>query len=176
MSIKNKLTNNGFSFLEFLIIVAIIGVLTAISIPAYGEYVTRTKANKMLRDIEELQTAVSDYRVINEKFTTVANAEKIKDTYDVANPAEKSDVIDKVEVFSKGKNNIQIVILATGSSLSMKQGHSLELIFDGKWSKDEGTVWKCSAKGQVKYAPSKCREKKAKKETAKKEQANENND
>lgn len=154
---KNPKTKT-FSFIEFLIVVTIIGVLTAIAIPAYGEYITRAKANKMLRDVRDLQAAVSDYRVINKKFVTTTDPEKLKEIYTTENPAEISSVIDKVEVFSKGKNRVQIIVLAAGSSLSMKQGHSLELTLDGKWSQGEGTVWECSSKGKVKYAPLSCRE------------------
>jgi len=168
---RQKINLVGFSFLEFLIVVAIIGILTAIAIPAYGEYVTRTKSNKILRDIEKLQAAISDYRVINEKFVSVDQPEKFKEIYGIDNPAIDSKVIDKVEVTSKGVNNVKINILSTGSSLSMKPGQSLELILDGEWSKEDGTIWQCSAKGQVKYAPAKCRDKDSKTVSNKKAKA-----
>lgn len=161
MSTETQEANSSkFSFMEFLIVVAIVGILTAIAIPAYGEYITRTKANKMLGDILELQNKVSDYRVLNGKFVTVTDAKKLKEIYDIENIEESSDVVDKLKIFAKTPNNVQIIALATGQSLSLKQGQSLELTLDGKWSKEEGTAWTCTSKGQTKYAPHKCREKK----------------
>lgn len=51
----------GFTLIELMIVVAIIGILSAIAIPMYGDYVTRAK-------ITEATSGLSDMRVKMEQF------------------------------------------------------------------------------------------------------------
>lgn len=53
--------SQGFTLMELLIVVAIIGILAAISIPAYNDYITRAR-------ITEATSALSDGRVRIEQF------------------------------------------------------------------------------------------------------------
>ncbi|HGS5688746.1 TPA: pilin [Vibrio cholerae] len=52
---KNK-QQQGFTLIELMIVVAIIGVLAAIAIPAYKDYVTKSEASSALATLKALQT------------------------------------------------------------------------------------------------------------------------
>ncbi len=56
-----KKMQKGFTLIELMIVVAIIGILAAIAIPAYQDYTTRAKVTEVVNAMAPAKTSISEF-------------------------------------------------------------------------------------------------------------------
>ncbi|WP_434630782.1 pilin [Chromobacterium sp. CV08] len=111
---KTRRIQQGFTLIELMIVVAIVGILAAIAIPAYQDYTKRARVTEGLALADAAKTAVTEYYSSNNAFVTTGTA-PYNTSYGLASAASiTGNSVSQVAVLASGV--IQITYNSTVSS------------------------------------------------------------
>jgi type IV pilus assembly protein PilA len=70
----NKLKQRGFTLIELMIVVAIIGILAAVAIPAFMDYMKKSKSTEASLNLNKIGKNLKTYFDANQAFPSTAGA------------------------------------------------------------------------------------------------------
>ena len=143
--------NQGFTLIELMIVVAIIGILAAIAIPAYQDYTIRSRVSEGLYLASEAKTAVSETNSSLGRFATAIASYGLAAAISVSGQNTRS-----VGVTAPATGIITITYRTLGGSTAPGD----TIILTPTVNAGLGSVsWVCSTGGTIpdKYRPANCR-------------------
>lgn len=75
-----KRIQQGFTLIELMIVIAIVGILAAVALPAYQDYTVRAKLAEALARGSEAKTSVTEYYSAKGRFPTLTSVDQVFST------------------------------------------------------------------------------------------------
>ena len=154
MNIQRK--QQGFTLIELMIVIAIVGILAAIALPAYQDYTVRAKVSEALANLAEAKTTIAEYYSANNAFPSVAAAG--------LNSSPNTDIVASIIYSSAG--NLPLLEAQVKSEIvpGATAGEVYSFVLSGTTGSGNRVIWTCKpADGtgdgrlETKYLPANCR-------------------
>ena len=68
---KNRYSQQGFTLIELMIVVALIGILAAIAYPSYQRYVIKTKRTDMMTEMQNIASRIESQKLALGRYTDI---------------------------------------------------------------------------------------------------------
>ena len=134
-----KRAQQGFTLIELMIVVAIIGILAAIALPAYKDYTVRAKVSEVILAASSAKNAVAESAQVNSGLPALLTVATEASTY----------------VASVVWTTPNIVATSTAAEPAMAGG---TITLAGVYVATTGQVtWTCSGTIPAKFRPASCK-------------------
>jgi type IV pilus assembly protein PilA len=70
----NQVAQKGFTLIELMIVIAIVGILAAIALPAYQDYIVRSKMSEPLAALAEAKTSIAEFYATKNRMPLDTNS------------------------------------------------------------------------------------------------------
>jgi type IV pilus assembly protein PilA len=136
----------GFTLIELMIVVAIVGILAAIAIPAYQDYTVRAKV------LEGLSLASSAKNLVEDTFTTGSSVAMASIGSAWTSPS--TSLVSSIAIASTG-----VITITYNAAAAAMSGQAVQLVPSPSLADGQPIVWQCQVVSSTndRYVPANCR-------------------
>ncbi len=139
----------GFTLIELMIVVAIIGILAAVALPAYQDYTVRAKVSEVILAASSAKTAVAESAQVNAAMPLAAS---------LVVDSQSSKYVSGV-VYSQTDASTGVITVTTSAADTKISGKTLTMT--GALQPNGQVTWVCAAPASggidSKYLPASCK-------------------
>lgn len=146
----------GFTLIELMIVVAIIGILAAIAIPAYQSYIAKSQVSRAMSETGALKTAYED--CLNNGRTAIGACEigwSGSDILALTAPAaanhKTAATTNTVALVTNGTIAGAFAGATSNASATLKDTSATIT-----WTRSASGTWACTSTAATKYKPAGC--------------------
>ena len=137
----------GFTLIELMIVVAIIGILAAVALPAYQDYTVRAKTSEVILAASSAKTSVAEAAQVNSGMPLVGS---------VTVDSQASKWVSQVS-YTQTNGSVGVITVITSANDSKINGVTVTMT--GTYQDKNGqVVWVCKpGTMDPKYLPASCK-------------------
>lgn len=153
MNIQKK--QQGFTLIELMIVIAIVGILAAIALPAYQDYTVRAKISEAMVTLAEAKTTIAEYYSANNYLPLNGNVAGINDS-------PNTDIVASIIYTSAAvAGRPRLTAKIKSAVIPNSGGTDQTFMLSGSTASGNRIIWKCKPGAanplQTKYLPANCR-------------------
>lgn len=154
----NKHLQRGFTLIELMIVVAIIGVLASVALPAYQDFTVRARVSELMLAASALKPQVEELAAMNGRIPTTDEVNAVRTN-------ANSRYVGGINPTSTGDNSIDLLVVST-AELGIPQNPRALVLRATYVAATDTTpgriVWTCGAYAGVgpaaRFRPASCRD------------------